>query len=137
MAIRAFVTDADGNPVTRLVFYVDEATTAQMAGPDAGRAGAELAELHYTSPGTTGQAWKATGTIDATYGRLEASLTSDTGPWTDIGAGGSLADPSSAGTPQTLWVRYVAHRWNPSDANPDSRFDLALSFLGSAAVDED
>ena len=124
----------DDVPVTRLPFYVDEATLALMGGANAGRASAVTA-LDYTSTGATGQAWRAVGTLNATYGRLEASLTSSTGPWTDIGAG-SLADPSAAGTPKTLWVRYVAHRWNPSDANPSLRFDLGLYVRGKAAIDE-
>ena len=77
------------------------------------------------------------GEINATYGRLEASLTSNTGPWTNIGAGGSLADPSSEGTAKTLWVRYVCHRWNPSVVNPSLRFELGLYAKGTSAFDED
>jgi hypothetical protein len=135
MALRAQLLDADGVPATRIFFAVDEATAAQVAGADGGRA-SDVAEYHYTSPGRAGQAWRARGTIDPDYGRLEASLTASTGPWTDIGAG-SLADPSSAGTAKTLWLRYVAHRWSPSIVSPDFYFEIGLYFDGAAAVDED
>lgn len=130
--MRAYLTQ-DDIPLTRIVFYVDEATAAQVAGPDTGRASA-VDSADYVSPGATGQAWRAVGEIDATYGRLEASLTSGTGPWTNISAG-SLADPSAVGTARTLYLRYVAHRWG-TDVNPSMRFELGLYTRGKAAVDE-
>lgn len=123
----------DDIEVTRLAWYVDEASEDEAAGPDSGRASIVEA-LEYVSPGISGQAWRAAGDIDPTYGRLEASLTSDTGPWTDIGAG-SLADPSAAGTPKTLWIRYVAHRWE-TQVNPSERFELGLYARRTAPLDE-
>lgn len=128
-----FLLDADSVPVTRIAFFVDEATLAQMGGADSGRA-SPVAAFTYESPGLTGQAWHAPGTLNATYGRLEASLTSSSGPWTNIGTG-SLADPSPAGTAKTLWVRYVAHRWSTT-VNPSLAFTLGLYVRGKAALDE-
>jgi hypothetical protein len=134
--VRAYLLDADDVPATRLFFAVDEASEADMLGADVGRASDDVAEYYYDSPGAAGQAWRARGLVDPEYGRLEASLDSGVGPWTDIGNGGELADPSAAGTPKTVWFRYVAHRWETT-ANPDMEFVVGLWALGRAAVDED
>lgn len=131
-----FAKAPNADPLTRIVFAVDEATSAEMAGASQGRPAPESAEIRYTSPGRSGQAWRATPAIDPAYGRLEASLVGPTGPWTNIGAGGSLADPSAAGTARTLWVRFVAHRWQTT-ANPDLAFELALTAAGMAGIADD
>jgi hypothetical protein len=128
-----FITDPDDVPVFRLFWSVDEATALQVAGADGGRVADDVVELHYTSPGAAGQTWKAYG-VNATYLRVDGSLTSDTGPWTDLATG--LADATAEDAAGTLWVRVVALRWAPGDENPELSFSLRLAAPGAAAIDE-
>lgn len=128
-----FARDEFLNPVTRLSYDVDEASEDDVAGADAGNA-SDVDAISYTSPGVSGQTWYASG-LDPAFGRMEGSLTSDTGPWTDLASG--LADPSSEGTSKTLWLRYVAHRWAPDDDNPRMRFVLSLRAKSAADTDSD
>jgi hypothetical protein len=128
-----FALDEFGNPCTRLYYDVDEASEAQMLEAQAGKA-SDVDLITYTSPGVSGQAWFQSG-LDSDFGRLDGSLVSETGPWTDLAGG--LADPSAAGTAKTLWLRYVAHRWAPADDNPRQRFVLTLRSRGVADTDSD
>lgn len=132
-------TRSDGVPISRLYLSLDEATEAEVASVDGGRVWVdgvtgEPWQVHYTSPGVAGQAWRAIN-VDPAYWRLEASLASNAGPWTDLTAG-TLADPSPAGTARVLYWRAVSLRWAPSDANPDDSFEVWLSAPGPAGVDE-
>lgn len=133
MAFPTFLLASNLDPVTRITFAVDEATDLEVASGDAGRPATRIAEVHYQSPGVAGQAWKCVPALDDTYGRMEGSLTSNTGPWTDLATG--LADPSSADTAKTLWVRYVGHRWETT-ANPDQGFTLGLYSDQTGNLDE-
>lgn len=128
-----FLTDDDyGTPVTRLWFALREASTSEAAGPDGGRA-SEVVTLGYVSPGRTGQAWRAVGG-DPDYLRFDASLTSDTGPWTDITAG-SLADATPEGDEGTLYLRAVAKRWATVD-NPVLDFEIRLAHKGRSGIED-
>jgi hypothetical protein len=128
-----FALDEYGSPVTRLYYDCDESSEAQLLEAQAGNPSV-VEYITYRSPGNSGQAWYVSG-LDASFGRLDGSLTSDTGPWTDLAGG--LADPSSAGTAKTLWLRYVAHRWAPDDDNPRQSFSLTLRSRGEADTDSD
>jgi hypothetical protein len=120
---------------TRLFFAVDECTADELASADAGRP-SDVVGLHFAGSGRPDAAWHAYGTIDDTYGRLEASLVSDTGPWTTISDGGSLADATAEGVAGVLRVRFVSHRWGTL-VSPDAVFTLGQYSEGAGALDED
>lgn len=130
-----FGLDEHGSPVTWLHFDGTEATELQMAGADEGNPSVRRARIFFRSSGARGAAWRVYG-LDPTFGRLDGSLESDTGPWTDLAAG--LADDGDAGDERILWVRSVAHRWEGGpfdDANPRMNAQLRYGLVGAAAIE--
>lgn len=119
--------------ITRLFYDAVEASEADMLSPDGGLA-SEVSALDYSSPGIPGQRWKSVG-LDPAFAILEGSLNSSSGPWTNLTTS-SLADPSAEGTANVLWIRLLTKRWAPDDSNPSFDFQLRLSVLGNAAVEE-
>lgn len=119
--------------ITRLFYDCVEATADQVAGADGGRP-SDVSALEYVSPGISGQAWSTVG-LDPTYAILQVSLTSSSGPWTDLTTG-SLADASAEGTSKTLWIRLLTKRWAPADDNPTMDFTLRLGYTGNADIED-
>lgn len=108
----------------------DEATSAQASGADTGRASA-VRTLTFVSPGVTGQELRAVpdGTA-GTYLRIDGSLTSSTGPWTNLNTT-SLACPAAAGATVTVYVRYVVLRWTTGEC-PTAVVELRVRAQGPA-----
>lgn len=127
-----FVVDQNGEPVTRLRFECTEATTAQAAGPDGGRATA-VEHLVVTASGLPTERVTAPG-VSATYAIPQASLVSDAGPWTNI-ASGSLAVGGVAGDEVDVWVRLIIKRWG-TVLNPHIDATIRVGAVEPAAIDE-
>lgn len=109
--LRRFTDPAANNSdVTRLVCHGVEATAAQEAGADGGRVLGVIA-LEIASPGIANQALALIG--DAAYATVRASLTSDTGPWTDLD-GATIPDATPTGETIQVWLQPLAKRWGSS-----------------------
>lgn len=97
-------TDSD---LTRSFFAGVEATALQVAGVDGGRV-LGTGHVQLVSPGVDDQALRAVG--DTTYAYMRASLTSSSGPWTNVSTG-SLAVAAGEGVTVDVWYQAVAKRW--------------------------
>lgn len=127
-----FVVDQNGDPVTRLRFECTEATAAQAAGLDGGRATA-VEHLVVTASGLPTERVTAPG-VNATYAIPQASLVSDAGPWTNI-ASSSLAVGGVAGDEVDVWVRLIIKRWGTL-LNPSIDATIRVGAVEPAAIDD-
>lgn len=132
MAIERRFKTTDGIDVTRLALHETEATSAQAAGADGGRT-SSVQRLQFVTPGFSNSQLVAISNDSnaSTYCVVQASLTSSSGPWTDISSG-ALSVSASAGTTVDVWLRLLTKRWNPSLVNPRIHWDIRLRAKGNA-----
>ena len=131
-----FTLAATGQEVTRIPLAQDEASAAEAAGADSGKPGTVIT-LHLTMPDPAIHTFELVALPSvagsATYATAQGSVTSSSGPWTDL-ATTPLALTGSPGSVKTIYLRLLTHRWSPSLVNPDLQWSVRVRAVAAASI---